>query len=959
MRARPRPRARALPERQRLAIAAAVAGALAAGVPAYVLGPNSAFAAIVALCLIAAAVLVRDGAAAWLLYVALAGSQAIACGLILAGVMPAGPDPPVALWVGDHSGLVHAAGQAFLQVVYLAGFLAGRSLQRRFRGLVRQIEESTRAAARREALLEEARADYRRALVAGRLGSVDSAVAVAPESSDASNGRASEEMLADRLDEPDLAAWLRASGPLSRADLRALIEDVSRELEELHGAGALHLDVRPRTIRRAPDPDRVAWRLVDAAAAQLEAARDPGGDPVALLAYAAPERLHGEHAGAPADLYGLAASIYAAVTGRDPFDAGDAAVRGAGAASGAPRDPRPRTGDDIALALRIGLATSPGDRFASAAELRRAFLGALDGDLDGAVRAAATELESRDPWRRAVPGPRRSGPEPRASESRPPTSEPTPTPTSTSNPSNDAWHSAYVAMIRGMCFATTALCLAGGAFLWVIAADRDLLHFSWVCLTGIVDVVWWHLLVLRRRPGSDLIWPWVVAATLTIGPALTVGLHSGFAAIVTVLLFAGGLFRGPVRGGENDRRRLVLAGVCVPHLVAFTLIAAGVLDDAGTISVFPPGTGMAGAVLCHACVLAVYATAFTAGRAVDRRNQALSFEVEAAARDAARAEALLVSAREELDRALTGDSGGLFSRLRLGAYDIGRLLGRGGVGEVYEARHAVTGQLVALKLLRRDRAAEAWHARRLRSEAAALRRVDSPHVARIVDGGDLDGDIPFLAMEFIPGTSLAAILRESGSITPATLGQLVRDVATGLDDVHRAGVLHLDVKPGNLIRGAADGWQLVDFGTAQLIDTGAAPPLVSGTPSYMSPEQARGAALDGRSDLYSFCLVLYRALTGRPAFAIRDPAEVEAAAAAGPPDPRGYAELSADLELVLRIGLATSPDDRFASAAELRDAFAAALRDSLPEPLRRRGAALLAREPWDSIDAAARRRAPS
>jgi serine/threonine-protein kinase len=127
----------------------------------------------------------------------------------------------------------------------------------------------------------------------------------------------------------------------------------------------------------------------------------------------------------------------------------------------------------------------------------------------------------------------------------------------------------------------------------------------------------------------------------------------------------------------------------------------------------------------------------------------------------------------------------------------------------------------------------------------------------------------------------------------------------------------------------------------------------------MSPEQARGAALDRRSDLYSFCLVIYRALTGRPAFAIRDPAEVESAAAAGPPDPRAYAELSADVESVLRIGLARLPSDRFGSAAELRDAFAAALADRLPAALRRRGAELLAREPWSASPHAPARPVPA
>jgi serine/threonine protein kinase len=948
------------------ATAAAVVVALAASVPAYFIGPNSEFAAVVALYLITSGVLVGDPdrpgvAAGWLIYAALAAGQAAMCALILGGALPDRALVPVG--PGAEAAWVYASGQLFLQMVYLAAFLAGRALQHRYRALGRQIDESTRAAARREALLEEARADYRRALMAGRRGwfagasgVVASGVAGAVAGTSRGLDLAREPAPAPALREGlDLGAYLAASGPLPEADVRELIDQVSRALEALHGRGQSHLDVRPRALTRIAGPS-VTWQLVDAATTQLEAARDPGGDAAAMLAYAAPERLGGEHAGSPADVYGLAASIYAAITGCDPFDAAAAAVRGA-IASTRPRDPRQLApvSDDLAAALRIGLATAPDDRFASAGHLRRAFLAALDGRLDGDVRAAAAQLEARDPWNR---------PAQRPATQRPPIEETgphadTPTPSSPSSPSvslpapaavpptTDAWHVAYVTMMRGFCTAVTALCVLGGFYIGAITDDHDLLRAAWACLAGIVALAWWHWLQARHRPGSVLVWHWVLAAILTVGPALAIGLHSGFAAIVAAFVFAGGMFRGPVRGGERDRRWAEVIGICAAHTAAFLLIAAGVLPDRAEIPVFSPDVWAGQAVLRHCLVLGIYTAAFAAGRAIDRRHEGLSLQVEAAARDAARAEALLVTAREEMERAVAGDSGGLFSGLSLGGYEVGRMLGRGGVGEVYEAVHAATGQLVALKLLRRERASEAWHARRLRSEAAALRLVHSAHVARIIDAGDLEGDIPFVAMEFIPGASLADVLRRRGAIDARAAGELVRDVGSGLEDVHRAGVLHLDVKPGNLIRAAGgSGWRLVDFGTAQLVDTGGALPVVSGTPSYMSPEQARGAALDRRSDLYSFCLVLYRALTGRPAFAIRDPADVESAAAAGPPDPRAYAELSADLESVLRIGLARLPSDRFESAAELRDAFAAALEQRLPAALRRRGAELLAREPW-------------
>jgi serine/threonine protein kinase len=987
--------------RRWLGPAAAVLAGLAAAAGAYLIGANSAFAGVVSLCLLATGLVVdeRDGrgsAAAWSTYVALAGGQAAVCALVLARALPDRALVPV--WVGDHPAWELAAAHGFLQTIHLGAFLAGRALARRYRALAHQVEEASRAAARREALLEEARAEYRRALLAGRRGwfagvsrlFADGAGSTVRPAEAAGDGPSpigdAVPAAVDRIEGPDLGAWLRASGPLAADDLRALAGSLSEELEALHRAGGVHLDVRPRNICRVPDPaGGASWKLVAAGAAQLEAARDPGGDPAALLAYAAPERLHGEHADLRADLYGLAASLYAAATGCDPFEAGEAALRGGGGSS-KPRDPRqvaPVT-DDVARALRIGLATAPDDRFGSAAELRSAFLAALDGRLDDDLRAAAARLETRDPWRASptanpipIPNPSPNPiaipipkpiPNPNPIQTPNPIAIPIPIPNpiaipipdpSTAEPAaNHVWNRAYASMIVAFCAAVTALCVAGGLFLGLIADDRDFLLFAWACLAGIVAVAWWHWLATWRGLDTEPVWPWVLAGVLTVGPALSIGLHSGFAAIVAALMFAGGLFRGPLRGGSDDRRILELAGIVVAHTVAFALTAAGVIPDAGTVPIFPRDSSLVGAVLRHAFVIALYAAGYAAGRAVDLRHQALSLEVEAAAREAARDDALLVTAREEIDRLLAGESGGLFSRLRLGGYELGRLLGRGGVGEVYEARHSATGQPVALKLLRRERAAEAWNAVRLRGEATALRRVRSSHVARIVDGGDLDGEIPFVAMEFIRGTSLAAILRERGTIDPATLTELVRDVGTGLDDVHRAGVLHLDVKPGNLIRAAGPGgWRLVDFGTAQLVDTGAAPPLVSGTPSYMSPEQARGeSTLDARSDLYSFSLVLYRALTGRPAFAIRDPSEVEGAVAAGPPDPRAYAELSPDVVAVLRIGLAALPGDRFASAAELRDAFAAALAGRLPQPLRTRAIALLARAPWAPADRAPARR---
>jgi serine/threonine-protein kinase len=187
-------------------------------------------------------------------------------------------------------------------------------------------------------------------------------------------------------------------------------------------------------------------------------------------------------------------------------------------------------------------------------------------------------------------------------------------------------------------------------------------------------------------------------------------------------------------------------------------------------------------------------------------------------------------------------------------------------------------------------------------------------------------------MELVEGETLADLLRERERLDLDEARAFVRDVARGLADCHRVGVIHRDVKPHNLVlTAAARRWKLVDFGIAKLPDaTRTTGSLVVGTPAYMAPEQLRGADVDCRADLYSLCLVLYRVLAGRPAFAYTRPTRPL------PSDPYTIDDLPFDLRRVLRIGLASDPEARFSTAIELQVAFETAFEQRLDARLRAR-----------------------
>ena len=268
-------------------------------------------------------------------------------------------------------------------------------------------------------------------------------------------------------------------------------------------------------------------------------------------------------------------------------------------------------------------------------------------------------------------------------------------------------------------------------------------------------------------------------------------------------------------------------------------------------------------------------------------------------------------------------------------YDSPRLVGSGGMGEIYVAHDRKLDRVVAVKLLA-DRLAQDPDLRvRFRREALAAARLSGePHVVTIFDVGEHEGR-PFTVMEHLPGGTLAA-RAGSGPVDSEQALAWLAQAAEALDAAHGHGIVHRDVKPANLLFDGADRLQVVDFGIARVIDETVgmtAPGTVLGTAGYLSPEQAQGHETTAASDRYALAVVAYELLTGRRPFE-RESATAEAAAHIHEivPPASEQAGLPEAVDAVFARALAKSPVHRFPTAAAFVDALADALHDTPAPP---------------------------
>ena len=254
-------------------------------------------------------------------------------------------------------------------------------------------------------------------------------------------------------------------------------------------------------------------------------------------------------------------------------------------------------------------------------------------------------------------------------------------------------------------------------------------------------------------------------------------------------------------------------------------------------------------------------------------------------------------------------------------YRIDGLLGRGGMAHVYRGTDLVLGRTVAIKVLSEQMAADPQSVRRFRREAQAAAGLSHPGIVAVYDTGS-DGEIHYIVMEHVKGRTLADVLRENVRLQPERAVEIVDAVASALSQAHGKGIIHRDVKPGNVMITPSGDVKVMDFGIAR---ASSAEPLtrtttVLGTATYLSPEQARGELVDARSDLYALGVVLYEMIAGRPPFVGDSPVAVAYQHVREDPEPPSRLNPNIDpgLEAVVLKAMAKDRAVRYQTAEELR-----------------------------------------
>jgi eukaryotic-like serine/threonine-protein kinase len=270
-----------------------------------------------------------------------------------------------------------------------------------------------------------------------------------------------------------------------------------------------------------------------------------------------------------------------------------------------------------------------------------------------------------------------------------------------------------------------------------------------------------------------------------------------------------------------------------------------------------------------------------------------------------------------------------------GRYRLLELLGQGGMATIYRARDNELERDVAVKLLRPEYERDPDFGTRFRQEARAAGSLNHPNIVSVYDYGN-DAAGAYIVMELIDGEDLASVIRRTGAVPPRQAARLAADVASALGAAHARGIVHRDVKPGNVLVSRDGRVKVTDFGIARAVADAqlTMPGLTMGSVHYFSPEQARGEQTTAASDVYSLGIVLYELLTGRRPWTGDSAAAIAMARLSGAaPSPSAVRTgIPAALEAIVRRAMSRDPAERYQSASEMREALEAFLADRAPAP---------------------------
>jgi len=342
----------------------------------------------------------------------------------------------------------------------------------------------------------------------------------------------------------------------------------------------------------------------------------------------------------------------------------------------------------------------------------------------------------------------------------------------------------------------------------------------------------------------------------------------GWKLLLVALLVAGGMFLATLKLGTSARANIVFGAIVV---AAYVLAVHGTVRGGPIVStIFPVG----GALLA-------------AGGWIGARNR---IETERRAK-------------------------------RISHYLLGEQLGEGGMGKVYSATDSFTGQRVALKVLSPELLNDPENRKRLMAEGHLLSTLKHRNIVRVYEVGEHLGR-GFIAMEYLPGGTVQAYFAKNAPLPPAAAKGLSLEICAGLLEIHRRGVIHRDLKSGNIMFGADGGVRIMDFGLSKspLVTTMTTLGTILGTLGYVSPEQVTNISVDHRADIFSFGVLLYEMLTGKLPFnGENEMAVIHAIFNVEPPPPSSInPSVPARLDAVVRRCLRKNPDERYASAEELR-----------------------------------------